>query len=265
MTLTEYGADLACKFLDQSRHKRAILRNILTKWICNKDQGPECRDGDDPALLKFLSPNKPTQDEKKIINDRLPADKRRSNVIATFDIDKSGGSRPTTEELLGKISDEAQQRDLRVAFQFDALLTRGRDVVYRCVDHLNAPASGASINLQSIPNEVQKAIDELRRAASGYLDALKEPGHASRIEAIELAKQLRNADPAGCLRSIISRDGRILTLSDEHVRAGPLFDVRSASHTNRDEAVSDGEGSAAEDSPCESKISQLFYLWGDCK
>ncbi len=256
------GRELSEAFLSQSKSK---IRFALVDWVNDRKTIKRT-----PLIREGLSGCSPSKEEKEVVKSILCSEStedtadlsRRRRLIKSF-----GGSTvncPSIEAIKKNLRqlcpDTAQKQidDIDIAILFDKMLDCGREVIYTCAQLISKQATPSSDKLVK-NQELNSAIKRLLKAAE-YYSLAKGTRHP---DARKFSEEILASatDSAACLRKLILRDTNILDISGEKVIEGYLFDRRKelGSPDSPQEKV------GSEESSTETKIRQLFELWGDCQ
>ncbi len=258
MALTQTGIDLSEVFFGVN--PRGNIKKALVEWIKdNSEIKPR-------SVIKRISKSKKnlTRDEIQIVRDCLLSDssdkignsKRRRLLIESFS--RYTVNMPEMDVIIENLNQHQDQvDDIETAIAFDAMLECGQQIIHQCAK-LVADNGMLSISEATKSKKVNDLLKKLRLE----VDSFNNKKGGKHYDAFSFAESVSNENNKELIINIINRDGNILSLSNEKIVKGSLFDHRReiTDDVSDMEDQSDSEGSSTE-----IKILQLFSLWRDCQ
>jgi hypothetical protein len=234
LELEPVGRALANTFLEQRIGKGGTsLRNWLLGWLGDdrKRDGDAARRRD--SLLKALSPEYPTADERGFVRSRLlgtstsASEKRQRLANAVGRADTLPDIEGVVVVRLREAGHCEQANELVAARAFGAVLDRARDVIAILTCSAEPGRGGVKLATLGSDSTVRKSIRDLRSAATSYVEkantaAVKEATSRTFADAIVAA------DDTEAIRLLVRRAGEVLGLADGSVVRGPLFRIVDA-------------------------------------
>lgn len=270
MALTSIGEELAKFLIDRRGVGGSKLETNLKEWVANAFDPASYLD----KLKDLLSPLSPTDQECKLVYGRLqslvPASTevglrdphRRERLIRFLESEvREQKDWSSTEALLSWLEvtpgGGLHAKDIRTAITFEDMRLAGVNIL-GCIAQLLSSATARLPLLVCVENSLIKSdIQKFRNAAQQYV-TYSEQGKNSRPDAMAFAREA-SLDGLGVIRSLVKRDGRILSLSGDAIYPGPVY--------RSDFRGTDAELDLDQETNFEGRPSRLFQfiaLWRDC-
>lgn len=271
MALTPVGEELAKFLIDRKGVVGSKLEANLKAWVANAF---------DPALYldklnDLLSPLSPTVQERELVYGRLkslvPASTevglrdphRRDRLISFLEREvRKQQDWFDTKSLLSWLETtpggSLHAKDIRTAIAFEEMRIAGVNLLGRLAELLGSATARLPLRDCVANSSVKLDIQKFRNDAKKYLIST-EQGKNSRPDAIAFAHEA-SLDDLGVIRSLVKRDGRILSLADDVIYPGPVY--RSDFHGTDADQDPDQETNF-EGRP--SRLLQFIALWRDCR
>ncbi len=201
--------------------KRKLVDHLVS-WV--RDEGDRVNS---PAWNDALFPTKPlTGPAREILKDRLlrgaasePADsrRRRREALQWVESCRHADTTQTSWTLRpAAISCEQHWLDLHAG----ALFFRMRSLALALLDAMEAhmPAHRVLDLDAGLIERMSVPLDELRQSARAFLDLQHDNAQANRF-----CTECTTTDPILILKSLVTRDGRVLRLAGSRIVPGPAF------------------------------------------
>ncbi len=227
LQLEPVGRSMANAFLEQ---RVGTGGTRLRKWILGWLTGERKIQGRPETLLRALSPENTTDDERALVRSRIletstSASEKRQRLARAIGLT---GKLPSIEDevvvRLRNAGDLKQAGEIVAARAFGAVLDRARDAIASLTRKVEPERGGAKLaNLARDP-AVEKSIADLRSCSKGYIE---KANAASVKEATSrsFAKTTVEGNDSDVIRSLVGRSGGVLALADSAVVRGSLFRV----------------------------------------
>jgi len=231
--LEPVGRALASAFLDQRVGKGGTS---LRKWLLGWLAGDRAFSGLPKTLLKALSPEHATDEERTLVRSRLlgistPASKKRQWLA------RAVGRAAAMPDIEGAVvvrlredghCDQASQ--VIAARAFGTVLDRARDAVASLTCAVEPARGGVKLATLATDSGIKQAFKELRSATKSFVEkantaSVKEPTSRAFADAVAAA------DESEAIRLLVRRSGEVLGLADGSVVWGSLFRVVDATDT----------------------------------
>lgn len=190
---------------------------------------------------------------------------RRLDALAWVErVRTSGIVNPTWEQRPAQISSVQHWADMRAGARFAAARNAAHAVLDALEVSMAVSVSGPRRGLhEPIPNSVERAIQELRQHATRFLDE-----RHTDLDSNNFCRECCQDDNVQVLKSLISRDDRVLRLRGSDVVPGPAFDesgARATDGTEENQGVDVQGGNGRLDWPedISFRIRNLFLLNAD--
>lgn len=245
--------DAACKACRPSN--RSVVDH-LTKWTCNQNDHVNT-----PALRQALSPLELLPEEsRKLVRERLiqggqeSEDNKQRRVAALAWVEKlrtSPKAKPDWQSRPIQITD-THWHDLFAG----AIFFRARDAAIAVLDALEEEirnsSSGQFFSLKrEAPEVVSRQVEALRIAATDFLRT------EHRCEdAAAFCRECMQKDDRQILRALAARDGHVLRLVGDEIKAGPAFCKAGASICDQE---GEEEAPSADGMPLPEGISYRMH------
>ncbi len=257
MELTPKGEEFVNAFLDQDKGRDGSkIKNALAKWISGDDIGNV-----NGVVVKGLGKSSASPDEKGRCILLLNSDKNRSNLINTFSkTNHFPGIEKIKNKLNGQESVQDQLKNIDTAQLFDGILEPARTAIYNYAELLNGK-SNSSVSEFVKDKNLSSVLEQLKDCADKYL-ASSGKKYPEVEDFAKILSSQSSSDVAGKMKYLVERDGNILSLSNDKIVKGHLFEHRKEIE---DEIESTNEQMGSEELSTEFKLRQLFNLWRDCQ
>lgn len=273
MVLTSIGEELAKFLIDRGGVGRSKLETNLKAWVANAFD-PASNVGNKDKLKDLLSPLSPTDEERKLVLGRLqsmvPASTevglrdphRRERLILFLDREvRKQINWSDTKSLLRWLDampgGGLHAKDIRTAIAFEDMRLAGVNLLGRIAQLLGSTTARLTLK-ECVANSLIKTdIQKYRDTAKKYLTS-SEQGMNSRPDAMTFAQEA-SLDDLGVIRSLLKRDGRILSLAGDAIYPGPVYrsDFRGTDAEQDPDHETNFEGRP-------SRLFQFIALWRDC-
>ncbi len=257
---------------DWRPHRRTVADHLV-RWATSLNDERV----DTESLRMALSPTRPLPKRAgALLMERLisgsgsemeDARQRRRDALAWVEgVRTSCTVNPTWDQRPAHISSPQHWADLRAGARFAAARNAAHAVLDALEVSMASSASGSRRGLhEPIPNSVERAIQALRGHATRFLDE-RHTDHESNV----FCRECYQGDNVQVLKSLISRDDRILRLRGNYVVPGPAFDESGARPTDGIEEsqgvdVQPGTGWLNWPGDISFRIHNLFLLNADLR
>lgn len=227
LELEPVGRALASAFLEQRVGKGGTsLRRWLLGWL----EGDREVSGWPKTLLKALSPEHPTDDERALVRSRLlgtstSASEKRQRLARAIG---RAGDLPSIEDgvvaRLREAGHREQANEVVVARAFGAVLDRARDAVASLTRAVEPGRGGVKLTTLASDSALKKSIKDLRTASKNYVEKANTAG-VKEATSRSFADAVAAGDDVEGIRILARRSGEVLGLADGSVTRGPLFRV----------------------------------------
>lgn len=258
------GRALANAFLEQRVGQGGTsLRRWLLGWLGGDREISDRRN----TLLRALSPEHATDEERKLVSSRLlgtstPASEKRQRLAKA--VGRAVDVPDIESVVVVRLRDAGhreQANEVVVARAFGAVLDRARDVVAQLTSVVEPGRGGVKLATLASDSALKKSIKDLRTVSRNYVEkanttAVKEDTSRSFAGAVVAA------DDAKAIQLLVKRADEVLGLADGSVIRGPLFRVVDATDETGD--LEDGAESIEPDRTGRTfRIANLHSLLRD--
>jgi len=247
LELEPIGQELAEKFLAQSVGRGGgTLESWLGKWLQNGNKVPN----GPKTLLKALSPEEATDDERQIVRSRLldvesPECRTRKQLAqALGNADDLPDIESTVVKQLRKAGCRIQADIVLAALAFGAMLDRARDSVASLTRAVEPERGDVKLAKLAEVSAIKDSIKNLRSASKNYVEKANKAG-VKEATSRSFADAVAAGDDVGVIRFLAERSGEVLGFADDSVTRGSLF--RIVNGTNEASDLEDGAASIEPD------------------
>ncbi len=251
LELEQVGRGLANVFLDQRVGQGGTtLRKWLVGWLRGPKDLPASRD----SFLRALSPEHPTEEERKSVRARLldaetentkeAKEKRQRLARAVGRAAKVPDIENTVVVCLREDGHREQANQVIAALAFGAVLDRARAAVASLTSAVEPARGGVKLATLATDPHIKRAFKNLRSATKNYLDKAN-AGGVNEPTSRAFADAVAATDDGTAIRLMVDRAGEVLALADGSVIRGALFRVVDTTDETRD--LEDGAASIEPD------------------
>ncbi len=261
LELEPVGRALANAFLDQRVGQGGTrLRKWLRGWI----EGDREVSARSKTLVRALSPEHPTDDERARVRSRLlcTSEKRQRLARALGRAADMPSIKGSVVARLRSDGHREQADQVLAALAFGAVLDRARDAVARLTSAVQPPPGRVKIETLVADSRVKRAFKDLRTATKSYIEKANAAG-VTELTSRKFADSVAAADDAVAIRLMVMRAGEVLRLADGSVVQGEtMFRVVDGTDGARD--LEDGAASIEPDRTGRTfRIANLHALLRD--
>ncbi|RKH29101.1 hypothetical protein D7V77_06950 [Corallococcus sp. CA041A] len=246
LDLEPVGRALARAFLEQRVGQGGTS---LRKWLLRWFDGDKEISGLPKTLLKALSPEHATDEERAQVRSRLlgtstaACEKRQRLARAIGRAADIPDIESTVVARLRENGHREQADEVIAARAFGAVLDRARDALAPLTRAVESGRGGVKLAILANDGALKKAIKDLRAAAKKFLEKA-DAANVKETTSRTFANDVGATDDAEAIRLLVRRTDEILGLADGSVVRGPLFRVVGST-----DEVSDLEDGAASIEP----------------